>query len=198
MFIAMWAAMMVAMMLPSSLPILLVYRRTLAFRGEPGLAFALWSLGAAYFAVWTAFGVVAYLGGLGIAAAAMRSEAVARSVPLATGLALVVAGAYQLTPWKSACLRHCRDPLRLIAAHLGGGRRGAVALGLHHGAFCAGCCSGLMVVQLSLGIMSVAAMIAVAAVIAAEKLLPQGLAIARGAGVAAIAAGFFLAGSSVL
>jgi predicted metal-binding membrane protein len=120
----------------------------------------------------------------------MRFETVSRAVPAASGIALVVAGIYQLTPWKTACLRHCRNPTQLMAGHLGRrGWRDALGLGLHHGAFCAGCCWGLMLVQLVLGVMSIGAMALVAAVIAAEKLLAGGVGIARTAGVAAIVAG---------
>jgi predicted metal-binding membrane protein len=193
-FVVMWVAMMVAMMLPSSLPMMLLYRRVIAFRGDRGLAAATWSLGAGYFAVWLAFGIAAYGAGVAVAAVAMRFESVSRAVPIASAAVLLTAGCYQLTRWKSACLRHCRDPLHLVARHLDRGDwRGALGLGLHHGAFCAGCCWGLMLVQLVLGVMNVAAMVLVAVVIAAEKLLGRGEWIARAAGVAAILAGVGMA-----
>lgn len=192
-FAIMWLLMMIAMMLPSALPTLLVYRKTLRFRAEPHLALATWCLTAGYFGVWLLFGVISYMAGVGIARAAMGSETLSRAIPPACGGALIVAGAYQLTPWKSACLRHCRDPLHLIARHLGRGWRGGLGLGVHHGAFCAGCCWGLMLIQLALGIMNLSAMVAVAAVISAEKLLPQGGRIARAAGVFAIGAGAAMA-----
>jgi predicted metal-binding membrane protein len=187
MFVAMWVAMMISMMLPSALPMLLLYRRVLRFRGDGGLGLAIWSLGAGYFAVWLGFGAAAYVVGIVVAQGAMRFETVSRAVPAASGIALVVAGIYQLTPWKTACLRHCRNPTQLMAGHLGRrGWRDALGLGLHHGA---GCCWGLMLVQLVLGVMSIGAMALVAAVIAAEKLLAGGVGIARTAGVAAIVAG---------
>jgi predicted metal-binding membrane protein len=193
-FVAMWTAMMIAMMLPSALPMMLLYRRVLAFRAEEGIALATLCVGAGYFAVWLAFGAVAYAAGVAVCAVAMRAEAVSRAVPVASAAALVVAGMYQLTPWKSACLRHCRNPVQLMTHHLGRAEwRDSFGLGLHHGAFCAGCCWGLMLVQLALGVMDVAAMVVVAAVIAAEKLLPQGERIARFSGLAAIAAGSALA-----
>lgn len=188
-FAVMWLLMMIAMMLPSALPTLLVYRKTRRFRAEPHVGLATWCLAAGYFAVWLLFGVMAYVAGVGIARIAMGSAAVSRTIPLACSAALVVAGAYQLTPWKSACLRHCRDPFHLIARHLGGGWRGGLQLGVHHGAFCAGCCWGLMLIQLALGTMNLWAMVAVAAVISAEKLLPQGRRIAKIVGVVAIGAG---------
>lgn len=188
-FCGMWAAMMVAMMLPSTLPMLLLYRRAAAFQGERRLELLSWTLAAAYFFVWLLFGAGAYAIGMIIARVAMHAAVVARLVPVGAGVALLAAGVYQLTPWKSACLQHCRDPLSLLAGHLGGGWRGALRLGLHHGAFCAACCWALMLIQLVLGVMSLAVMAAVAVVIAAEKLLPRGLLVARIVGVLALVAG---------
>lgn len=192
MFSAMWLAMMVAMMLPSSLPMVLLYRRTVAFRGEPHAAALVWAMGGTYFAVWTLFGVVAYAVGTGIATAAMQSASVSRLIPLAAGASLVIAGTYQLTPWKSACLKHCRDPLELVARHLHRGWRGAVGLGFHHGLFCTGCCWALMLMQIVTGVMNLLAMVVVASVIALEKLLGRGETIARVVGGAAILSGLWI------
>jgi len=188
-FALMWLAMMIAMMLPSAFPTLLLYRRALAFRGERRLGALVFLVGAGYFLVWLWFGAVAYAIGICIADLAMGSETVSRAIPLASGLALAAAGFYQLTPWKSACLRHCRNPLTIVARHLDGGGRGALRLGLHHGAFCAACCWALMVIQLMLGIMNLAAMVVVAVVIAAEKLWLRGELVARAIGLVAILAG---------
>ena len=189
MFAAMWVAMMVAMMLPSSLPTLLLYRRVVAFRGEAHADGLTWVMASAYFLVWTLFGLAAYAAGIAIANAAMSSPSVSRLVPVAAGGALVVAGVYQLTPWKSACLDHCRDPLELVAQHVHRGWRGAVGLGVHHGLFCTGCCWALMVMQLVMGVMNLGAMVVVAAVIALEKLVTRGELIARIVGVASLLAG---------
>ena len=174
MFLGMWVAMMVAMMLPSALPMLIIYRRAALFRGDAAGGLGTFLVGAGYFATWAAFGVIAYALGVSIAAAAMRWDSVSRAVPIATGAALVVAGLYQLTPWKFACLRHCRDPLSLVACRLDGGPLGALRLGLHHGTVCAACCWALMLVQLALGVMNIAVMAAVATVIALEKLTTWG------------------------
>lgn len=193
MFAAMWVAMMVAMMLPSTLPMLLLYRRAQRFRGEAHLGWLCWLVGGGYFLVWLLFGMAAFATGTMIARAAMQSGTFSRAVPLASGVALVVAGIYQLTPWKSACLRHCRDPLLLVAGHVQGGWRGPLRLGIHHGAFCAACCWALMLVQLALGVMNLSVMALVAVVIALEKLLARGLLVARLTGAAAIFAGLFLA-----
>jgi predicted metal-binding membrane protein len=179
------------------MPILLLYRRAAAFRGEDHLGQAMVALGGGYFFVWTLFGVVAYWIGVIITRAAMHSEAFSRAVPFAGGIALCVAGTYQLTPWKSACLKHCRDPLTLVARHLHGDRFGALRLGIHHGTFCAACCWALMLIQLVLGVMNLTVMVAVAVVIALEKLLPKGEWLARAIGLASIVAGVVIAARSV-
>ena len=198
MFAGMWVAMMVAMMLPSTLPMLLLYRRAAHFRSEARVGLLSTVMAAGYFGVWTVFGMLAYAAGLAISSAAMKSDAFSRAVPIASGVALITAGVYQLSPWKSACLKHCRDPLSVVAAHVQGGWRSALRLGIHHGAFCAACCWALMLIQLALGIMDVLVMIAVALVIALEKLLPRGLAVARVTGVLAVAGGFVLAGRALV
>jgi predicted metal-binding membrane protein len=197
MFIVMWLAMMIAMMLPSSVPMLLLYRRVAAFRGEQHLAQATFALGSGYFFVWALFGVAAYLIGVIITQGAMHSAAFSRTLPLTAGLVLCAAGIYQLTPWKSACLRHCRDPLTLISQHLRQGPSGALRVGIHHGALCAGCCWALMLIQLVLGVMNLTVMVTVAVVIAVEKLLPRGEWLAKAAGLAAILAGVIIAALSV-
>jgi len=192
MFVGMWAAMMVAMMLPSSLPLLLLYRRALCFRRETHVNALVWAMAAAYFLVWTLFGVTAYAIGVTIAEAAMRSSTISHVIPITAGGGLIIAGAYQFTPWKSACLNHCRDPFDLIAHHLDSGWTGAVRLGAHHGVFCTGCCWALMLMQLVMGVMSLGAMIAIATVIALEKLLARGEVIVRAVGSVSIAYGLLI------
>lgn len=192
-FATMWLAMMVAMMLPSALPMFLIFEKTARFRGDRHVGLATWCLGTGYFASWLAFGLVAYACGVGIARVAMASDLISRAIPIACGISLIGAGAYQLTPLKGTCLKHCRDPLGLIADHVGKGWRGAAALGAHHGAFCAGCCWSLMLIQLVVGVMNLPAMILIAVVISAEKLLPIGVQVARGVGIVSIAAGALVA-----
>ena len=197
-FSGMWLAMMVAMMLPSALPMLLLYRRAAAFRGASRLSVLTFAVGTGYFLVWTLFGVFAYGAGETVTRTAMIWPAWSRAVPLATAAALVLAGIYQLTPWKSTCLKHCRDPLLLVAYHLGGGWLGALRLGIHHGAFCAACCWGLMLIQLVLGVMNLAVMAAVALVIALEKVLAKGALVARITGYASVLGGVALATRSLM
>ena len=188
-FTLMWLAMMVAMMLPSTMLMLILYCRAAVLYEEEHPAQVMFVLGAGYFLVWTAFGVIVYVIGMLITRGAMHSAAFSRALPCAGGLALCAAGIYQLSPWKSACLKHCRDPLTLILHHPQQGRLGALRVGIHHGTLCVACCWGLMLIQLVLGVMNLIVMVAVAVVIALEKLVPRGMWLARAAGLAAIAAG---------
>ncbi len=191
MFLLMWQAMMIAMMLPSTWPMLALYRRTARHSGlrPAGLATAL--AGTGYFAIWLAFGAAAFAVGLGISHLAMQSDRLSHWIPAAAGVALIAAGIYQLTPLKQACLQHCRDPLLYLGHAWRPGFAGALRVGVHHGAYCAACCWALMVIQIVLGAMSLGVMIAVAGVIAGEKMWKRGPLLARATGVAAIAAGAF-------
>jgi predicted metal-binding membrane protein len=189
MFAFMWLAMMVAMMLPSTLPVVLLFQRFQAFRGtaHPGRLSAV--LAGGYFLAWSGFGAAAYGGGVVVTQLSMRWVGLSRAVPTLASLALIVAGLFQLTSWKQSCLRHCRDPLLLVANHAGDGWRGAFRLGLHHGAFCIACCWALMLVQLAVGVMNLALMAVIALAIAMEKMLPRGPLLARIGGVLIAGAG---------
>ena len=189
MFAFMWLAMMVAMMLPSTLPVVLLFRRVQIFRGAPHPAMLSAILVAGYFLAWSGFGVLAYAGGALLTQLSMHSGAVSRSVPIIANLGLLLAGVFQLTAWKQSCLRHCRDPLLLLAGHAESGWRGALRLGLHHGALCVACCWALMLVQLVIGIMNLTLMAAIALVIAMEKLLARGPLFARATGAVIAALG---------
>ena len=195
MFLVMWAVMMIAMMLPSVMPAVLLHRRLLAARLERGSqpAGSQFLLTAGYFSIWIAFGMLAYAAGTAVAEAAMRWIRVSLFMPIATGAALAAAGAYQLTQWKQTCLRHCRSPLDLFAHHDIRRATDSWRFGLHHGAYCAGCCWGLMVIQLALGVMSLPLMAAVAIVILLEKQWRHGELLARVVGGASLAGGIVLA-----
>ena len=195
MFLLMWSAMMIAMMLPSVMPAVLLHRQLIRVRAGRGVrssgSHAL--LLAGYFSVWIAFGAVAYAIGMTIASAAMRSVRVSVLVPAATGAALAAAGVYQLTQWKQICLRHCRSPLEFFARHDIRRPSDSWRFGVHHGAYCAACCWGLMLIQLVLGVMSVPLMALVALVILLEKHWQYGDMVARVVGAASLAGGIFLA-----
>jgi predicted metal-binding membrane protein len=191
-FLLMWLAMMIAMMLPSSWPMLEVYRKVAGSRGaHPALATTL--VGVGYFAVWLAFGALVFGAGFAASTAAMRSVAFSRAMPLVAGAGLIFAGAYQLSPWKQACLSHCRSPLMFLAHVFRPRLTGALRVGVTHGLYCTGCCWALMLMQTILGVMSLSVMILVAVLIGAEKLWAQGPLLARATGAASIGlGGFFL------
>jgi len=190
MFLAMWEAMMIAMMLPSAMPLVLLYQRLGISRRALGRAApSQVVLLAGYFLVWLAFGVVAFVAGFGLSALAMRQEGISRAIPAATGVALIVAGVYQVTPLKRACLRHCRSPLSFFTHGWREGWYATFRLGVHHGAYCAACCWALMLIQLAIGVMNLPLMLAIALVIGIEKSWRYGERFAAAAGVAAIVAG---------
>ena len=191
MFLAMWDVMMVAMMLPSVMPAALLHGKVIENRihqGEPAGGSQMLLL-VGYFAVWTVFGGAAYLAGTAISRAAMTFVQVSKLVPVATGATLVVAGLYQLTSLKRACLQHCRSPLHFFSTRRLRGAADSLMFGLHHGAYCALCCWGLMAIQLALGVMSLPLMAAVAGVIFIEKQWTHGERFAQLVGVVTIVAG---------
>ena len=175
-FLCMWVAMMVAMMFPAAAPMITMYGRMR--RGDPP-SVALFT--GSYIALWFAFGVLAYLLGAAVESAASSSDWVATNWGRAGGLLLVLAGLYQLSPLKDICLRHCRTPLSFVMTRWRDGRGGAVRMGLAHGVYCMGCCWLLFLILIPLGVMNVAATVAVALLVFAEKTVPHG----RGIGVLA-------------
>jgi predicted metal-binding membrane protein len=186
MFVAMWAVMMVAMMLPSAMPMLLGYRPPDGARASHGGSPAL-GVAAGYFTVWTLAGVAVYLPGVLWAQATMSSAGLSKAVPWLMATALLAAGTIQFMPWKLARLRQCRD----VTGCNQGSKRGGepFGYGIREGISCAVCCSGHMIALLALGGMDPLVMIIVGAVIAAEKLLPHPERTSRIAGIAAIVAG---------
>jgi predicted metal-binding membrane protein len=194
MFLTMWTVMMIAMMLPSVMPTVLLHRGLLELRASRGDAAggSHLLLLAGYFSVWFAFGAIAYAAGMTLSAAAMRSIDISLLVPAATGVVLLAAGIYQMTQWKQDCLRHCRSPLDFYARHPIRCPRDSWMFGLHHGAYCAACCWGLMAIQLALGVMRVPLMAVVALVILFEKTWAHGETLARFVGAGFAAAGLAL------
>ena len=190
MFVAMWTVMMVAMMVPSLLPTLWNYRCHLEKIGT-GHTSALTALaGASYFLVWACVGVGAYALGTLVTAAAMRSLWLARSVPVAAGAVLLLAGCFQVTPWKARRLATCRDEACNLLAIPNAGR--ACRQGIRWGMDCSLCCFGYMAVLLVTGIMNLAAMTILATVIAVERIAPFPERTARIAGILLIVTGTFM------
>ena len=190
-FLGMWIVMMVAMMLPSLVPMLRHYRHALGSAGETniGRLTALVALG--YFLVWTAFGIAAYPIGIALAATEMKHPSVARAVPLAVGVVVLIAGSFQLTAWKTRHLTCCRESPgrgRTIRADAGTAFHHGLDLGLH----CARCCAGLMAILLVTGVMDLGEMAIVALAITAERVAPAGERVARAIGVISVGTGLFL------
>jgi predicted metal-binding membrane protein len=179
-FVAIWVAMMVAMMFPAAAPMILMFDRVSAGKRGRGEAFVPTGVFVgAYLAVWAAFGVVAYLLALGAERLADRSMWLMDHATRIGGVVLLAAGLYQLSPLKSLCLTKCRSPFRFILDSWRDGYGGAFRMGVAHGAYCLGCCWLLFIILFPLGVMNVAAMALVTALIFAEKALPIGVWVAR-------------------
>lgn len=190
--LGMWIVMMVAMMLPSALPVLLLYRtivrRKAAPRGAgPGYAVALFALG--YLTVWSLFSVAAVALQYILERASLLSPMMESTSIVLAGVTLVAAGVYQWTPIKSACLAHCQSPLEFVLANWRGGGLGAFRMGVRHGAFCVGCCWTLMLLLFVGGVMNLVWIAGLAVYVLVEKLTPPGHWISRATGVVFIAWG---------
>jgi predicted metal-binding membrane protein len=190
-FLGMWIVMMVAMMLPSLVPMLRRYREAVGGAGGARLGRLTALVGAGYFLVWSAVGMAAFPLGVALAAIEMAEPAVARAVPTAAGVVVVVAGVLQLTAWKARRLACCREaPGRGLPLPAGAGA--AWRHGLRLGIQCSSCCAGLTAILLVTGVMDLRAMAGVAAAIAVERLAPAGERVARAIGVVVVAAGLLL------
>jgi predicted metal-binding membrane protein len=184
--VAMWSLMMVAMMLPSATPAILLYARVRAFRGDVVVAPTSVFLGG-YVSLWLAFSIVV--------AAAQRllvGSSAALDSRFAQAGVLIFAGLYQLSPLKSACLRQCRSAGQFFSLNWRPGWNGAILLGLRHGTYCLGCCWALMALLFVGGVMNLLWIVGLTLLVAVEKLMPGGRLIGRLAGIALIAAGAIL------
>ena len=190
-YLGIWVTMMAAMMLPSAVPMVLLFSKAAGSASRPGLRTALFVVG--YLIAWTAFGVVAYALFRLVRGVDPSFLAWDRAGPEVTGAAIALAGVYQLTPAKRVCLRHCRTPLSFLMHHWHGGFLGAVRMGIVHGAWCIGCCWALMVVLFAVGVMSITWMVVVSAIVFAEKVLPVGERVAQALAVALVALGVWVA-----
>jgi predicted metal-binding membrane protein len=174
-FLAIWVTMMVAMMFPTAAPMILAFHRVQAGKRARGGAFVpTWLFVAGYMLVWTLAGVVAYVGAVGAEAVAARAALLPATAARIGGAVLILAGLYQLTPLKDLCLSKCRTPVGFIMTSWRDGTVGALRMGLLHGLWCLGCCWLLFAILFPLGMMNIAAMAALTALIFAEKTLPWG------------------------
>ncbi len=190
-FLGMWVVMMVAMMLPSLVPMLSRYRQAVGETGEARLGRLTALVGVGYFFVWTVFGTAAFPAGVALAAVEMEHPALARAVPIAVGAVVLVSGALQFSAWKARHLACCREMPRggrTLPSDAGTAWRHGLRLGLH----CSQCCAGLMAIFLVIGVMDLRAMAAVTAAITVERLAPAGERAARALGAVVVGAGLLL------
>jgi predicted metal-binding membrane protein len=175
-FLGVWVVMMAAMMFPSVAPTVALYAQMARrrWRGAP-LLFA-----AGYLVTWTAAGALAY-GAFALGRAALGDQlAWDAGGRWLAGATLAAAAVYEVTPLKDVCLSKCRSPLGFLLGSWRDGPRGALELGMRHGAWCVGCCWALMAALFALGVMSLAWMAFVAALIAFEKTFPWAPAVTYG------------------
>jgi predicted metal-binding membrane protein len=171
---AMWAVMMVAMMLPSATPMILMFvmvNRRRRAQSEPYVHPAVFVAG--YIVIWMAFSGIAAIAQWGLLEARLVSPMMASTSPALGGGLLICAGSYQFTPLKHACLSKCRSPLSFIMTEWRIGVRGAFIMGLRHGLYCTGCCWLLMALLFVVGVMNLLWIAALAAAILLEKTLPN-------------------------
>lgn len=189
---AMWAVMMVGMMAGSAAPVLLLFAAAQARRAGRGVRLAVLLFGLGYLIVWVGFSACAALVQWGFHETAMLSPAMTSSSPYLAGAILILAGAYQLTPWKGACLTQCRSPLGFLMSNWRDGRLGALQMGIRHGAYCLGCCWALMCVLFVVGVMNLIWVATLTAFVLLEKIGPAGTVVARAAGAVMVLAGILL------
>jgi predicted metal-binding membrane protein len=190
MMFAMWAIMMVGMMLPSATPATLVYTavaRKASREGTPVAPVAAFVGG--YLLMWTLFSLGATVAQWYLERVALLSPMMVSNSPSLGAALLVGAGIYQLTPFKDVCLQHCRSPAHFIAEHWHPGGGGALRMGIEHGAYCLGCCWVLMGLLFFGGVMNLLWIAGITLFVLLEKVVPHGVGGGRAAGVAMISCG---------
>jgi len=174
-FLAIWVAMMVAMMFPTAAPMILTFAKVQQGKQQGGKPYVpTWVFVGAYLAIWTAFGALAYAAALGATELAGNSMWVMDNAARIGGGVLILAGLYQLSPLKNICLSKCRSPMAFILTSWRNGYGGALRMGFEHGLYCLGCCWLFFVIVFPLGMMNVAVLAAIVLLIFAEKSLPLG------------------------
>jgi predicted metal-binding membrane protein len=183
---AMWSVMMAAMMLPSATPIVLTFSALNRKRGEDARSL---SFAAGYLVLWALFGAMAVTAQWALQSAGLLSPMIVSTSAWLTGVLLLIAGVFQFTPLKHACLRACRSPLGFLMSEWQEGLAGAWRMGLRHGLYCLGCCWALMALLFVGGVMNILWIAALAALVAIEKLAPRGEQVAQLLGFLLIGAG---------
>ncbi|MFB9268471.1 DUF2182 domain-containing protein [Bradyrhizobium erythrophlei] len=190
---AMWLTMMIAMMVSSAAPMLLLFaalKRKQAATASP-LAEA-WIFLCGYLLIWTGFSLAATLAQWQLDRAGLLSMAMAASSAVLGGGVLLLAGLYQFTPLKRACLRYCQSPVLFLSRYWRPGAAGALRMGLRHGLYCLGCCWFLMALLFVGGVMNLFWIVGIALYVGCEKLLPFGRRLSYAAGAALIVAGLIV------
>ena len=186
---AMWAVMMTGMMLPSAAPLLLLYGAAARRSSPQTAARQTYALAAGYLAVWTTFSLGATALQRALASLLLLSPMMEAANPRVTAALLLIAGVYQWTPLKNACLHTCQSPVGFLMGRWRTGGRGAFWMGLEHGSHCVGCCWALMLLLFAGGVMNVLVIVVLTAFVVFEKLVPVGRLGARISGAFLIAAG---------
>jgi predicted metal-binding membrane protein len=190
-----WLLMIVAMMLPSSIPLAMTFAAIVGRRSRPGRLVGLLLLG--YLAVWAGFGLGAWVLDRAVHAAVDAVPWLAAHPQLIVATTLLAAGLWQFSPLRDRCLEECRSPLGFVMNRWRGRseQTEAFAMGVAHGAFCVGCCWSLMLVMFGVGLGSVTAMLALGGLTAIEKNLPSGRRLTRPLGVALVLAAVYAVAS---
>jgi predicted metal-binding membrane protein len=185
---SMWAVMMAAMMLPSAMPVLLLYGMVVRRRNDaPKAALHVYAMMSGYLLVWALFSVGATVVQRILSQRLLLNPMMELASPSAAAVVLLIAGVYQLTPFKWTCLRTCRSPLSFVTRAWHAGLSGAVRMGVEHGIFCLGCCWALMLLLFAGGVMNLWVIAALTLVVMIEKLAPFGRQISRATGIVLIA-----------
>jgi predicted metal-binding membrane protein len=189
-FLGVWTLMTWAMMLPSTLSTQTAVVRVAANRGMGAIAPLLFSFG--YVAVWSAFGIFAFFSDYVVHSTVARSSYLHNHEILITGAVILIAGVYQFTPLKDACLKSCRSPLAFILSRKRDGLAGLVLMGADHGLFCVGCCWALMLLMFAFATSSLLLMAALAIYFFVEKVVKNSDQVGHWSGIVAVSAGAVL------
>ena len=189
---AMWAVMMVGMMLPSAAPVIMLVLGAYRLRGQSKAPLAAVAFIGGYAIVWTTFSAVAALAQFALHRSALLSDDMRLHSAAVSGMLLLIAGVYQWLPIKNRCLVHCQAPLAFLTQRWRPGVAGGFSMGASHGAFCVGCCWLLMALLFVLGVMNLFWIAVLAAIVLLEKLTRHGLMAGRLVGLGAMVWGFYL------
>ncbi|HEV3324007.1 MAG TPA: DUF2182 domain-containing protein [Puia sp.] len=195
-FLGMWVVMMMAMMMPSLVPMLLRYRQAIGTKWHGPVAWLTVLVGAGYFFVWTLFGIAVFPLGVALATAEMQRPELSRAVPVAVAVVVLIAGLLQFTGWKAKQLACCRQAAG-CSSEMPAGLGRAWLQGLRFGLHCSQCCFGLIILLLVIGVMDLRMMAIVAAAITAERLAPAGVPVAQTTGALVAGVGLFLIARAV-